>query len=128
MNNISSIFQARLPGPLTEELQEELKERKKAKLKRAKERKVIEELKKEEEIEKQKFLELSDREKVIIYNKNITSYKMFFFILVCDSSRKKIYGSSRSIQIVTMFLLWKKYRRKVSFWIYGLQILQCAMC
>ncbi|CAH1707934.1 unnamed protein product [Aphis gossypii] len=57
---------SRLPGPLTEELQEELKERKKAKQKRAKERKVIEELKKEEEIQKQKFLQLSDREKCAI--------------------------------------------------------------
>lgn len=61
------ILQARLPGPLTEEFQEELKERKKAKQKRVKERKVLEELKKEEEIEKQKFLQLSDREKVITY-------------------------------------------------------------
>lgn len=68
-NNILCVcmfLQARLPGPLTEELQEELKERKKAKQKRAKEKKVFEELKKEEEIEKQKFLQLSDREKVII--------------------------------------------------------------
>lgn len=61
-----NLLQARLPGPLTEDLQEELKERKKAKQKRAKERKVIEELKKEEEIENQKFLQLSDREKVKI--------------------------------------------------------------
>lgn len=64
-------MQSRLPGPLTEELQEELKERKKAKQKRAKERKVVEELKKEEEIQKQKFLQLSDREKVIFYLKEI---------------------------------------------------------
>lgn len=78
-------MQSRLPGPLTEELQEELKERKKAKQKRAKERKVIEELKKEEEIEKQKFLQLSDREKVIsirgIYLK-ITFYYIFSYFSV----------------------------------------------
>lgn len=49
-------------------MQEELKERKKAKQKRAKERKIIDDLKKQEEIEKQKFLQLSDREKVIIHN------------------------------------------------------------
>lgn len=67
-------MQARLPGPLTEELQEELKERKKAKQKRAKERKVIEELKKNEEMEKQKFLLLSDREKVLNITKNIIYY------------------------------------------------------
>lgn len=67
------LLQARLPGPLTEELQEELKERKKAKQKRAKERKVVEELKKEEEVEKQKFLQLSDREKVRNQHKYILS-------------------------------------------------------
>jgi hypothetical protein len=75
-------MQSRLPGPLTEELQEELKERKKAKQKRAKERKVIEELKKEEEIQKQKFLQLSDREKVIFYLKEIyirIRSSIFFF-------------------------------------------------
>lgn len=71
-------MQSRLPGPLTEELQEELKERKKAKQKRAKERKVIEEIKKEEEIEKQKFLQLSDREKVISHLKKIYKIKMYY--------------------------------------------------
>jgi hypothetical protein len=57
-------------------LQEELRERKKAKQKRAKERKIVEELRKEEEIEKQKYLQLSDREKVIIY------YSSFKFNMV----------------------------------------------
>lgn len=73
-------MQARLPGPLTEELQEELKERKKAKQKRAKERKVVEELKKEEESQRQKFLQLSDREKVIYHFEKIRKNKMYYYI------------------------------------------------
>lgn len=68
---------------MTEELQEELKERKKAKQKRAKERKVAEELKIEEEIEKQKFLQLSDREKVIALLKYVWMLINFFFFSVC---------------------------------------------
>ncbi|KAL5240290.1 hypothetical protein ACI65C_007700 [Semiaphis heraclei] len=82
---------SRLPGPLTEELQEELKERKKAKQKRAKERKVVEELKKEEEIEKQKFLQLSDREKcAIAAEKRFIAVQGRFKLLRCFYCGKNI--------------------------------------
>ncbi|XP_008187953.2 ankyrin repeat and zinc finger domain-containing protein 1 isoform X2 [Acyrthosiphon pisum] len=82
---------SRLPGPLTEELQEELKERKKAKQKRAKERKVVEELKKEEEIEKQKFLQLSDREKcAIAAEKRFMAVQGTFKLLRCFYCGKNI--------------------------------------
>lgn len=80
-------MQSRLPGPLTEELQEELKERKKAKQKRAKERKVVEELKKEEEIQKQKFLQLSDREKVMSHLKKMYENKMYCIVCFYFSVR-----------------------------------------
>ncbi|KAL4112462.1 hypothetical protein QTP88_016247 [Uroleucon formosanum] len=82
---------ARLPGPLTEELQEELKERKKAKQKRAKERKVVEELKKEEESQRQKFLQLSDREKcAIAAEKRLTAVQGTFKLLRCFYCGKNI--------------------------------------
>uniref|UniRef100_A0A2H8TNF1 Ankyrin repeat and zinc finger domain-containing protein 1 n=2 Tax=Melanaphis sacchari TaxID=742174 RepID=A0A2H8TNF1_9HEMI len=82
---------SRLPGPLTEELQEELKERKKAKQKRAKERKVIEELKKEEEIQKQKFLQLSDREKcALAAEKRFMAVQGTFKLLRCFYCGKNI--------------------------------------
>ncbi|XP_060840505.1 tRNA endonuclease ANKZF1-like [Rhopalosiphum padi] len=82
---------SRLPGPLTEELQEELKERKKAKQKRAKERKVVEELKKEEEIQKQKFLQLSDREKcAIAAEKRLMAVQGTFKLLRCFYCGKNI--------------------------------------